>query len=96
MAATGLLLPIQQFFDDDGHPLAGGLVYTYEAGTSTPQATYTDSDLSVANENPIELDAAGRCVIYVTETPALKIVLTDADDVQVWSQDNVSPAEVAS
>lgn len=98
MAATGLLLPVLQFFDNDGDPLAGGFLYTYAAGGSTPQATYLDSDLAPgsANTNPIELDSAGRCVVYVTPTPALRLVLTDADAVQIWEQDDVSPAEVAS
>ena len=98
MAATGLLLPIQQFFDNDGNPLAGGFLYTYAAGTSTPQPTYLNSDLAPgsANTNPIELDSAGRAVIYCTPTPALSLLLTDADDVPIWTQDEVSPAAVAS
>lgn len=96
MAATGLLLPIQQFFDNNGDPLSGGKVSTFVAGTSTPAATYTDSSLLVANTNPIILDSAGRCVIYVDPPTALKIVLADADDVTIWTQDNVSPAQVAS
>lgn len=33
-----------QFFDNNGNPLAGGLIYTYAAGTTTPAATYTSSD----------------------------------------------------
>ena len=49
-----------QFFDDSGNPLTGGKVYTYAAGTTTPAATYTTSAGTVANTNPIILDAAGR------------------------------------
>lgn len=49
-----------QFFDDNGNPLSGGKVYTYAAGTTTPLATYTTSAGTVANTNPIILDAAGR------------------------------------
>ena len=30
-----------QFFDNNGAPLTGGKLYTYAAGTTTPQATYT-------------------------------------------------------
>ena len=98
MAATGLVLPIQQFFDNDGHPLAGGKVWTYAAGGSTPQPTYYNSDLAGghANTNPITLDSAGRAVIYCTPTPALKVILKDANGVTLWTQDAVSPAQVAS
>jgi hypothetical protein len=49
-----------QFFDNNGVPLAGGLIYTYEAGTTTPQATYTTSAGTVAHPNPIVLNSAGR------------------------------------
>jgi hypothetical protein len=31
----------QQFFDNTGSPLNGGLIYTYQAGSTTPLATYT-------------------------------------------------------
>lgn len=96
MAATGLLLPIQQYFDNNGDPLAGGKIYTYTAGTSTPANTYTDSSLLVANTNPIILDSAGRCVIYVDPPDALKVIVTDSDDVTLFTQDNISPAQVAS
>lgn len=49
-----------QFFDNNGVPLAGGKIYTYEAGTSTPLATYTSSNGNTAHTNPIVLDSAGR------------------------------------
>ena len=61
--ASVLLSPYgvgQQFFDDNGNPLAGGLIYTYQSGSSTPLATYTDSGGTIANSNPIVLDSAGR------------------------------------
>lgn len=96
MPATGLLTPNSTFIDDDGNPAAGWFLYTYEAGTSTPAPTYTDSDLLVPNQNPIELDAAGGAIIYVDpDVGALKIVATDADGVPQWEQDNIFPAAVA-
>jgi hypothetical protein len=49
-----------QFFDNNGVPLAGGLIYTYAAGTTTPQATYTTSAGTTAHTNPIVLNSAGR------------------------------------
>lgn len=96
MAATGFLSPQQQLFDQNGDPLAGGLIYTYIAGTDTPLDTWQDSDLSIANTNPIICDSAGRYVIFVSPTPALKVIVTDAAGVTITTQDTISPAAVAS
>ena len=80
-----------QFFDNNGIPLAGGLLYTYAAGTSTPLATYTTQQATVLNSNPIVLDSAGRVPneIWLTSTYAYKFVLQNASGVQVWSYDNL-------
>jgi hypothetical protein len=82
-------MPKLQFFDQNGIPLAGGFIYTYAAGTTTPLATYTDSTGSVENPNPVVLDAGGFASIWLGPS-AYKIVAQNALGVQVWSQDNVS------
>lgn len=48
-----------QFFGTDGKPLAGGKICTYQAGTTTPLATYTDATAGTSNDNPIILNSAG-------------------------------------
>ena len=96
MAGIGYASPNVQFFDNNGDPLAGGLLYSYQAGSDTPQDTWTTSDLDVANENPVELDSAGRAVIYLSPTPAYKFVLKTSLGVTVTTQDQVSPAAVAT
>ena len=79
------------FTDADGAPLVGGKLYSYVAGTSTPQATYTDSDLTTPNANPIILEADGRPADPIFTLPAgYKFVLHDADDAEVWTLDNWS------
>jgi hypothetical protein len=87
---TANLIPIakQQYWDSNGNPLVGGKVYTYQAGTSTPQATYTDSSGSTPNANPVILDSRGEAAIYWGST-AYKIVLQDASGNTIWTQDNV-------
>jgi hypothetical protein len=80
-----------QFFDNNGVPLAGGLLYTYAAGTTTPLATYTTSSGLTANTNPIVLDAAGRPASEIWLSPvAYKLVLKTSAGVQLWSMDNIT------
>jgi len=81
-----------QFFDNLGIPLAGGLLYTYAAGTTTPQATYTSSAGTIANANPIVLDAAGRTAneVWLTSQVAYKFVLQTSAAVTIGTYDNVS------
>ena len=80
-----------QFFTNDGVPLSGGLLYTYLAGTTTPQTTYTSSTGLVANSNPIVLDSAGRTPqqIWLTEGLLYKFVLRDAAGVLIQTNDNI-------
>jgi len=76
-------------FDGDGAPLSGGKVYTYEAGTSTPLATYSDSAGTSANTNPVVLDSRGEADIWYQVGKAYKIVLKDSSDTQVWEVDDL-------
>ena len=70
-------------FDGDGKPLAGGRLYTYEARTVTPKATYTDSLEETENTNPIILDDEGYASVWLG-AGAYKLVLHDENDVPVW------------
>jgi hypothetical protein len=89
--------PKQQFFDDNGNPLVAGKVFTYAGGTTTPIATYTDQTGLTANTNPIILDASGRCDIWLLATLAYKYVVTDENDVQLYTVDNiVVPPDILS
>jgi hypothetical protein len=90
---AGSLLPWIEcrFLSADGAPLAGGFLYSYVAGSSTPLPLYSDVDLTVEHTNPVELDANGRPpggVIYVARA-GYKFVLTDSDYVQQYVVDNV-------
>ena len=81
----------QQFFDSNGQPLNGGLLYTYQAGSSTPLASYTDTAGLFANTNPIVMNADGRppSEIWLTAGFNYKFVLSDASNVQIASYDNI-------
>jgi hypothetical protein len=54
-----------QFFDNNGKPLANGCINTYQAGTTTPAATYVDSTGTAQNTNPIILNAGGFADIWL-------------------------------
>jgi hypothetical protein len=56
--------PWLTFFYADGSPVAAGQLFTYLAGTTTPATTYSTSS-GTTNTNPIILDAAGRCEVFL-------------------------------
>ena len=84
--------PKMQFFDANGDPLAGGKLYTYAAGTTTPLATYTSSSAAVSNANPIILDSRGEANVWLAFA-AYKFKLTTATDVEIWTVDNIASSE---
>lgn len=80
--------PKVQFFGNNGLPLAGGLLYTYKAGSfGVPKTTYADAT-GTANTNPVILDSAGRASVWLDGYYAVK--LTDSTGVTIWTQDNIS------
>jgi len=90
MATTSLSpTPKLQFFDLNGAPLSGGLLYTYAAGTTTPLATYTDSTGNIANTNPIVLDSRGEANVWLSGA-IYKFALYTSVSVLIWTVDNIS------
>jgi hypothetical protein len=96
MAAYLLSFPrFRAFNQTTGAPLAGGLLYTYAAGTSTPLATYTDQTGLTPNANPVVLNSAGEADVWLS-TANYKLVLKDASGVTQWTQDTVQGVGVSS
>jgi hypothetical protein len=82
-----------QFSDNNGSPLSGGLLYTYQAGTTTPQATYTSNTGVTAQTNPIVLDSAGRIAggeIWLTQGQDYKFVLKTSAGASIGTYDNIT------
>jgi len=93
--ATVNLSPVfnaYQGFTSGGTPLNGGLIYTYQAGTSTPAATYTTNVGNVANANPIVLGSDGRPPneVWLIQGQGYLFVLKDSAGNQLGSYDNIS------
>ena len=79
------------FLGTTGLPLNSGQLYTYQAGSSTPLATFQDSNGLIANTNPIILGTDGRTPseIWLTAGYSYKFVLTDISNVQIATYDNL-------
>ena len=90
MNSTRFPAPLQ-FLDENAYALAGGFIYTYEAGTTTFCTTYKDAELTVANENPIILDSAGRCQIYVDRST--KAIVQNASGEFQYNEEFFVPEE---
>jgi hypothetical protein len=80
-----------QFFSNDGLPLAAGKLQTFQAGSTTPLATFTDASGLIANTNPIILGTSGRPpeTIWLSDGFFYKFVLSDANDVVIQTYDNL-------
>jgi hypothetical protein len=94
--ASVLLSPVgngQQFFNNNGTPNAGGLIYTYQAGSSTLLTTYTTVNGTIANTNPIVLDAYGRTPseIWMQTGYSYKFVIQTSAAVTLQTLDNLYP-----
>jgi hypothetical protein len=96
---TTYLCPILQDsqFTDNGNFLASGLIWFYEAGSTTPLAAYTTQSGVSAWTNPIVLNARGETggTIWLAAGQAYKIVLEsppeygDTHGVVISTFDNV-------
>lgn len=96
MSLPYALMPVcrQQFLDPDGDPYAGGTLYFYIAGTSTPKAVYSTSAGSVSLGTSITLDAGGYAPAIYLAPGGYKVSLYDADAVLVWTQDVVEDVAI--
>ena len=94
--ASVLLSPVgngQQFFDNNGVPLNGGLIYQYQAGSSTLLTTYTTVNGTVANPNPIVLDSSGRPPneIWMQTGYSYKFIIQTSNGSTLQTLDNLYP-----
>lgn len=83
--AQVVVSPIQglgsfQLFDSNGELATGGVIYSYQAGTSTQQATYTDSTGTILNPNPIPFGSGARVSIWLVSADFYKFVACSQND----------------
>lgn len=82
--------PVFRALDAVGEVLSGGKLYSYQAGTTTPLATYTDQGGLTANANPVVLDVTGSANVWLAAAP-YKLVLKDSAGATQWTVDNILP-----
>lgn len=69
-----------QFFDNSGAILTNGVLYSYQAGTTTQQATFTDSTGLAMNPNPVPFGSGARAQIWLSIGSLYKFVLCVQND----------------
>jgi hypothetical protein len=93
--ATSFFDPLLQLFDSLGELAVGAKVFSYEAGTTTPLATYQDLAGAIPNTNPAVADAAGRPVIRLTDGVAYKLIVKNSAETETYfTRDNVVVGQV--
>ncbi|MFK7336398.1 hypothetical protein [Acinetobacter baumannii] len=89
MAQLAPMMQLRARFEDKcGHPLAGGSVFAFEVGTSTPKATFADAAGTIPNSHPIKLDYRGEADIFLL-TGRYRFVVYSCTGVKIYDVDNV-------
>jgi len=84
-------------FDSAGKVAPGCKLYTIQAGTTaTPQNSYQDSGLTLANPNPLTCDASGRLPQFFLADGTIKLRLTTSAGSQVFVGDNITVVGASS
>ena len=77
------------FITGTNRPLAGGLMYTYKAGTTDPATTYSN-DTGTTNTNPIVLDSDGQCDLFLDDAVSYRIILKNSAGVTQFDKDRIA------
>lgn len=90
-------LPRPTLLTNAGALIPGAKASFFVAGTSTPASVYTDYLLGTAHSNPVEADGFGRFpAIYYNPDVDYKVTVTDASDVEIYTQDYATTALAVS
>lgn len=82
-------MPIAQWVNSLGTPLAGGKLYFYTTLTSTPLDTYSNNALTTPNTNPVIADSTGTWGDIFLSATDYKVVLKTSAGVEVATIDPV-------
>lgn len=88
-------MPKQRFFTNGNLPAAGYKLTTYTANTTNLLATYSNRAGTVANPNPITLDANGECVMYLASGQVYDFKLETPAGAQEWLREDIEADPLA-
>ena len=90
MSLSRTFSPVLHFEDGKGHPLAGGWLCTYLAGTNTPVATFRNGS-GTLNPTQIQLDSRGECEVWLDASIRYKFALYDSTKTTpIWVKDDIT------
>lgn len=79
--------PAPVFIDNQGRPVAGGFLYFYEKGSTTPKLTWSDEAMTIPNPNPVPLDSSGRANNNIWIKGSYTVWLRDNLGAALWNRD---------
>ena len=82
------VLSKKRVVDASGNVLGGAKLNVFEAGTSTPLDTFSDTGLTTPNANPIVADSSGLFGNIFLAADDYKFILRDQNDIDEWTQDD--------
>lgn len=88
--ATGarFQLPFATVIDASGVPLPGAQLFFFTTGTNNPANTYSNSNLTIQNSNPVVANSGGRFPnIFLDPTVIYKTTLEDQFGNVIWTAD---------
>lgn len=78
------------WIDPNGAPYSGALAYFFDAGTTTPKPTYSESGLGELNDHPVVANSAGRFGAVFIPTGDYRLRITDASGAVIEDIDGIS------
>ncbi len=79
-----------------GTILTGGKVWTYQTGSFTPKAVYTDAAGLVPETNPVILDSGGCKTFYLATDTAYRFEIQTSAGITTETIDNITPLTTVS
>jgi hypothetical protein len=95
-AFSRLPVPFLHPVNGSGTPYPLAKAYFYVAGTTTPQDTYSDKDLTIPNTNPVVADANGLFGQIFLGSGTYDVALKTSADATIWTAEDVAAAAVSA